>query len=358
MRTFASEWRVPRHRLSLARQSHRASVPGAFTQVNRKNRAIRRRTHKESICLTNLVGAAYRSRSGRYADCGIDPGGTRVSGDAGNAEGWVHQGRENHGDDHQSAVCFAEWISVIPRSMALHQGLHFRLRPLKSLLARGCVVVALCLSMTAFLAKAPAQAEWYVIAETGVVLPGSLSNVTLNSSTVAGGVNQARIADVGLEKGSPLYGAKVGYFFPRREWFGIETEAYSTQLNVTQQTVVGGVPGKVFADTMPGSHFQLTTWAVNAIVRSPSLVAELEPYGGIGPALFFSTSDKTFTSIGINLIAGARYFVTPRMALFGEFKYNRATIHTESLQGDYSAQLFVFGISIHFDRPLASSSGK
>jgi opacity protein-like surface antigen len=240
--------------------------------------------------------------------------------------------------------------------MALHQGLHFRLRPLKSLLARRNVVVALCLSMTAFLAKAPAQAEWYVIAETGVVLPGSLSNVTLNSSTVAGGVNQARIADVGLEKGSPLYGAKIGYFFPRREWFGIETEAYSTQLNVTQQTVVGGVPGKVFADTMPGSHFQLTTWAVNAIVRSPSLVAELEPYGGIGPALFFSTSDKTFTSIGINLIAGARYFVTPRMALFGEFKYNRATIHTESLQGDYSAQLFVFGISIHFDRPVASSS--
>ena len=70
----------------------------------------------------------------------------------------------------------------------------------------------------------------------------------------------------------------------------------------------------------------------------------------------FSTSDKTFTSIGINLIAGARYFVTPRMALFGEFKYNRATIHTESLQGDYSAQLFVFGISIHFDRPAPSSS--
>ena len=32
----------------------------------------------------------------------------------------------------------------------------------------------------------------------------------------------------------------------------------ATQLNVTQQTVVGGVPGKVFADTIPGSHFQLT----------------------------------------------------------------------------------------------------
>jgi opacity protein-like surface antigen len=235
--------------------------------------------------------------------------------------------------------------------------MHLRLRPVKGILPRGGVVAALCLSMTAFLANAPAQAEWYIIAETGVVLPSSLSDATLNSPVVAGGVNQARIADVVLEKGSPLYGAKVGYFFTGREWFGIETEAYSTQLNVTQQTVVGGVPGKVFADTMPGSHFQLTTWAVNAIVRSPSLVAELEPYGGIGPALFFSSSEKTFASIGINLIAGARYFVTPRMALFGEFKYNRATIHTESLQGDYSSQLFVFGISIHFDRPAPSSPG-
>jgi hypothetical protein len=146
--------------------------------------------------------------------------------------------------------------------------------------------------MTAFLGEAPAQAEWYVIAETGVALPDSLTSVTLSSPTVTGGVNQARIGDVGFDKASPLYGAKVGYFFPRREWFGIETEAYSTQLNVTQQTVVGGVPGKVFADTMPGSHFQVTTWAVNAIVRSPSLVAELEPYGGIGPALFFRPVTK------------------------------------------------------------------
>jgi hypothetical protein len=239
--------------------------------------------------------------------------------------------------------------------MALHRGTHSRLCPVKGIWVRGCVVGALCLYITTVPAKPSAQAEWYIIAETGVVLPGSLSNVTLSSPTLAGGVNEARVADVNLEKGSPLYGAKVGYFFPGREWFGIETEAYSTQLNVTQQTVVGGVPGKVFADTMPGSHFQLTTWAMNAIVRSPSLVVELEPYGGIGPALFFSTSETTFASIGINLIAGARYFVTPRMALFGEFKYNRATIHTESIKGDYSAQLFVFGISIHFDRSAHSS---
>ena len=214
-------------------------------------------------------------------------------------------------------------------------------------------IIATVLCVNEFLTVPPAQGEWYVGAQTGVGVPGALSNVTVSSPTLAGGVTDARIADVDLEKGSPFYGAKAGYFFQGREWFGIETEAFTTQLGIKQQTVVGGVPGRVFADTLPGSRIQLTTWAMNAVVRSPSLVAELEPYGAIGPALFFSSSGKTHTSLGINLIAGARYFLTPRIALFGEFKYNRATIHSEGIEGDYSAQVFVFGISFHFDRRVS-----
>lgn len=220
---------------------------------------------------------------------------------------------------------------------------------------RTYLLIVVCFPMTLLFGKATAHAEWYLSAQSGVVVPSSLSNVTVSSPTLAGGVTDARIADVNLESGAALYGARVGHFFSGREWFGLETEVYSTQLNITQQTVVGGVPGKVFADTMAGSHTQLTTWAVNAIVRSPSLVAELEPYGGIGPALFFSSHGDTHTNIGINLIAGARYFVTPKVALFGEFKYNRATIHFPGIEGDYSAQIFVFGISMHFDRPQAYS---
>lgn len=225
------------------------------------------------------------------------------------------------------------------------------------MLARCSVPAVLCLCVTGLLSVLPAHGEWYVVGQTGVILPGSLSNATVSSPTLAGGVSGARVADIDLEQASLFYGAKAGYFFPKREWFGVETEAYTAQLNITQQTVVGGVPGFVFAATMPGSHLQLTTWAINAIVRSPSLVAELEPYGGIGPALFFSTSGGvTNVSLGVNLIAGARYFVAPQIALFGEFKYNRATIRTPSIEGDYSAQIFVFGISVHFDRPLLTSN--
>lgn len=227
---------------------------------------------------------------------------------------------------------------------------------LRVMLARFSFATLLCLFITGFPTMLPAHGEWYVVGQTGVGMPGSLSNVTVSSPTLAGGVSEARVADLDLEKGQPFYGAKVGYFFPKREWFGLETEAYTTRLLIKQQTVVGGVPGKVFAETMPGSDINLTTWAMNAIVRSPSLVVELEPYGGIGPALYFATHDTTQISLGINLIAGARYFVTPEIALFGEFKYNRAMIRSQGVEGDYSAQLFAFGISMHFDRPVSSSN--
>lgn len=228
---------------------------------------------------------------------------------------------------------------------------------MRTVLARGAFATLLSLCVTGFLTVLPAQAEWYVAGQTGVLVPGSLSNVTLNSPTVGGGVSGARVTDVNLENGSPLFGAKIGYFFPKREWFGFETGVYATQLNVKQQTIVGGVPGNAFADTLPGSRIHLTTWAINAIVRSPSLAAELEPYGGVGPALFFSTSSGTTrTSLGINLIAGARYFLTPSLALFGEFNYNRATIRSAGIEGDYSPQIFIFGVSMHFDRPVGTAS--
>ena len=124
---------------------------------------------------------------------------------------------------------------------------------LRAVLARCSVATLLYLYVTGFLTVLPAQGEWYVVGQTGVVVPSSLSNVTVTSPTLAGGVTEARIADVDLQMGHPL-GAKAGYFFPKREWFGFETEAYTTQLNIKQQTVVGGVPGTVFAATLPGSH--------------------------------------------------------------------------------------------------------
>jgi hypothetical protein len=58
---------------------------------------------------------------------------------------------------------------------------------------------------------------------------------------------------------------------------------------------------------------------------------------------------------GLNVLAGVRYFVTERVALFGEYKYNWATFELDNvaataagLKEDYSASHIVGGLSLHF----------
>ncbi len=206
------------------------------------------------------------------------------------------------------------------------------------------------------------QAEWYVAGQAGLAIDGTLqdSNVTSPTFGGPGGVSSARVSDLDLMN-SPLYGAKAGYFFESRHWMGVETEVFRTQPNITQQTVIGGIPGRAFADTLPGTHVDLTTWALNIIIREPSLSESLQPYGGVGPALFFASasngsSSSTVVSPGVNLIAGARYFITPQWALFGEFKYDLATLHFIGIKGDYSAQIFTFGVAFHFSPPMSSTT--
>src|SRR5579883_2247273 len=93
-----------------------------------------------------------------------------------------------------------------------------------------------------FLTITPTYSEWYIAAQAGLPLPGTLSDAKLTSPTLAGGVNDARVSNI--EYGvSPLYGAKIGYFPPKRDWLGVEADLFVTQVNVRQQTLTGGVAG-------------------------------------------------------------------------------------------------------------------
>ncbi len=197
-----------------------------------------------------------------------------------------------------------------------------------------------------------AQGELYVGGYGGIANPGAFSNVTISDPTLGGGVTNARINDLEL-KGSFVGGAKGGYFFEGRRWLGLEMDVYSLKPNVKSQTIVGGTPsGRVFADNIETIPLRLTTWAVNIIIRSPSLDEVFQPYGGMGYGLFFANRSNdglsdTRVSPGFNLIAGARYALTPQWAFFGEFKFNRATIRFSDIRGNYDSQLFVFGLMWH-----------
>jgi hypothetical protein len=198
-----------------------------------------------------------------------------------------------------------------------------------------------------------AQAEWYVGAYGGLANPGAFSNVTLSSATLGGGVTEARINDLEL-KTTLAGGVKAGYFFVTRPWLGIETDVYSRKPDVKQQVIVGGTSSRtVFADNLPGIPLRLTTWAFNIIIRSPSIGDIFQPYGGMGYGLFFANSSKDGTSNinispGFQLVAGARILMTPKWAIFGEFKFNRATIRFSDIRGNYDSQIFAAGVMMQF----------
>ncbi len=59
--------------------------------------------------------------------------------------------------------------------------------------------------------------------------------------------------------------------------------------------------------------------------------------------------------MGLNLLAGLRAFVLPRVAVFTEYKYTLATLRfTEAFagdsgfHGDYRVNQLVIGLSFHF----------
>jgi opacity protein-like surface antigen len=111
---------------------------------------------------------------------------------------------------------------------------------------------------------------------------------------------------------------------------------------------------------IPGIHMRVTTVALNFIARYPGL--SVQPYAGVGAGLLIARIDNSATTQsssdvtgGLNVIAGVRFFLTPYVAAFTEYKYTNATLHFNNafgsvggFSGDYTAQHLVVGLSYHF----------
>ena len=213
-------------------------------------------------------------------------------------------------------------------------------------------VGVLCLTLSG----RPAHAEMYVAGQVGVNLPQSLSNVQWGAGGVTLGGN-----DLSLHN-SLMYGAKLGYYFDSLKWLGVETEVFNATPHLKQQDwVIGGqsVGALLGTGTVPGLTFRVLTWApVNIVVRYQA--GAFEPYAGVGLGVFFSrlsdgTDSTSSTDVGLNTQLGLRYKVTTNLALFGEWKFNRAKISHNDLGGtglnvsaDYNAHNLVFGVGYHF----------
>ncbi|HEU4387858.1 MAG TPA: outer membrane beta-barrel protein [Blastocatellia bacterium] len=209
--------------------------------------------------------------------------------------------------------------------------------------------VPLVLLLGLLLLPSNSAAEMYAAGMVGYTAPNDLTNI--QGTGVASGIS---LSDLEL-KSSVAYGGKIGYFFPGVNWLGIETELYNTTPHVKQQSVTAsGFGVTVPLGTAPGFNLRVLTWGINAVVRYPGNT--FQPYAGVGLGVFFAEAkfqgqSESDTAPGLNALAGMRLFATDHLALFAEYKYNRATFNLPNVIGfeaDYSANIFMGGVSYHF----------
>jgi opacity protein-like surface antigen len=198
------------------------------------------------------------------------------------------------------------------------------------------LIIAVVLSM-----PLAAEAEWYVGGEAGVNFADDLHRVEGTD-----GLFGLRAPDFDL-KNSIVYGAKLGNYFGNG-WFGLEGEVLNTTPHVKN------------LDDIPGFHLRVTTLALNVVARYPG--RSIQPYGGIGFALLIAhmgasptTRSDSDVGGGFNALAGIRFFLTPYIALFTEYKYfdgslrfDNAFIVGGGFRADYRAQYVLTGLTYHF----------
>lgn len=225
---------------------------------------------------------------------------------------------------------------------------------MKHVFHRLCLIVmmgmaSMGLSLGAF-APGSVFAEFYLAGMGGYTAPNDFTDTQVQL-----GPDDGSRFDLELEN-SAMGGGKIGYYFPSWEWVGVgvETEGFFTWPNLKEQTVTGsGCHNCTSTLFTPAQNMQVITWGINALLRYPG--KRIQPYVGAGLGVYFAEQSFGRVSIsdnwvpGVNLLAGVRGFITDHIALFAEYKYNRATFNFGFLEGDYSANIGAGGISFHFN---------
>ena len=146
---------------------------------------------------------------------------------------------------------------------------------------------------------------------------------------------------------SVVFGGKGGYFFAQDVLggnVGAELDVYHFEPNAGAQTVrftgmFAGVSGDI-RTRLQSADIDVTAASVNFLYRYRLLSTpryphgRLQPYVGVGAGAFIATLE-TRTSVfdankhisdtdvrpGIHVLGGARFLLTPHVALFAEYKY-------------------------------------
>lgn len=238
-------------------------------------------------------------------------------------------------------------------------------------LAKRLVITSLLTLLAPIVLFAPqAYAETYVAGQFGLTFTGNgLTNgdLTTTSFTVNGGTfnipSGTTVSDQSL-KNSLLLGAKIGHYFSRARWFGLEAEMFYTTPHIKQQDITfrNGTNEFTFPG-VPGVNFHVLTIApLNFVFRYPG--NRLQPYIGVGPGIFMARlkdpsvtqgdNSQSSTKLGLNSFIGVRYYLTRHVSTFVEGKYNYVRFNFSEnpnffgFDATYSPISVAVGINYHF----------
>jgi opacity protein-like surface antigen len=218
----------------------------------------------------------------------------------------------------------------------------------------------LALLIPIVLSTPQAYAETYVAGQFGMTFPQSLSDGKATQDFLGG----LDVSDQPL-KNSLMLGAKLGHYFSREKWIGIETGLSFANPHIKEGSLTLSNSTGSASGTFGGVHQRMIIWDVATLMfRYPG--NRFQPYVGVGPALFLAKLSgpdappgQSATMIGLNAELGARYYITRNWALFGEGQYHRARLGYISndnndaadpfgFRATYSALTFSLGVSYSF----------
>jgi opacity protein-like surface antigen len=207
------------------------------------------------------------------------------------------------------------------------------------------------------------HAEPYAALYAGIALtePADLNtSLQITGSPVVNG----RLLDLKFDPGA-VYGGKFGYFFGKGI-VGLEAEAYHFRAVLGEQNarfngVIGGTPSNDTLVRVQRADIDVTVAALNLLYRVPVFESpeyrygRLQPYVGGGAAIVIGELSTRTSPLDVNqdvhdrdiepglqLLVGARYFLTPNIGLFTEYRF----LHSQPLDFSFKAQGTIGGVPV------------
>ena len=220
-----------------------------------------------------------------------------------------------------------------------------------------------------------AVAEWYVGGAVGVAMPHDVDDLSGSSGGYSLGISEFS------PDSSFTGGVKVGYFFEKTPYLGVEINWSMSEPDVDKETVtatITGTPTGAYAGQTSGDFLgsvdvaSLSSFGFLAMLRATDEDAKakyngIQPYLGLGftvstldvdsvsahttaGALIGTTTGggDSATDVGFALTGGLNYLIANNIKIYSEYKFESVDYDYNSLDGSLEITASVENSSLMF----------